>query len=149
MLIPGWILVVGEEIILHMKVEKPTLPGIDLHLVNSAILQITKPSINLTKLTKIGKQMSKKEFLVLIVLIDIYSYISFSIFSFLNIRDQDIVNRNIFPFILITYFVIFILFSINRISKVFSYSIVRVGFVFLLLFSRLALYIIFIGVLIF
>ena len=93
--------------------------------------------------------MSKKEFLVLIVLIDIYSYISFSIFSFLNIRDQDIVNRNIFPFILITYFVIFILFSINRISKVFSYSIVSVGFVFLLLFSRLALYIIFIGVLIF
>lgn len=93
--------------------------------------------------------MSKKEFLVLIVLIDIYSYISFSIFSFLNIRDQDIVNRNIFPFILITYFVILILFSINRISKVFSYSIVRVGFVFLLLFSRLALYIIFIGVLIF
>lgn len=93
--------------------------------------------------------MSKKEFLALIVLIDIYSYISFSIFSFLNIRDQDIVNRNIFPFILITYFVILILFSINRISKVFSYSIVRVGFVFLLLFSRLALYIIFIGVLIF
>lgn len=93
--------------------------------------------------------MSKKEFLVLIVLIDIYSYISFSIFSFLNIRDQDIVNRNIFPFILITYFLILILFSINRISKVFSYSIVRVGFVFLLLFSRLALYIIFIGVLIF
>ena len=93
--------------------------------------------------------MSKKEFLVLIVLIDIYSYISFSIFSFLNIRDQDIVNRNIFPFILITYFVILILFSINRISKVFSYSIARVGFVFLLLFSRLALYIIFIGVLIF
>ena len=93
--------------------------------------------------------MSKKEFLVLIVLVDIYSYISFSIFSFLNIRDQDIVNRNIFPFILITYFVILILFSINRISKVFSYSIVRVGFVFLLLFSRLALYIIFIGVLIF
>ena len=93
--------------------------------------------------------MSKKEFLVLIVLIDIYSYISFSIFSFLNIRDQDIVNRNIFPFILITYFVILILFSINKISKVFSYSIVRVRFVFLLLFSRLALYIIFIGVLIF
>ena len=93
--------------------------------------------------------MSKKEFLALIVLIDIYSYISFSIFSFLNIRDQDIVNRNIFPFIIITYFIMFILFSINKISKVFSYSIVRVGFVFLLLFSRLALYIIFIGVLIF
>ena len=93
--------------------------------------------------------MSKKEFLVLIVLIDIYSYISFSIFSFLNIRDQDIVNRNIFPFILITYFVILILFSINKMSKVFSYFIVRVGFVFLLLLSRLALYIIFIGVLIF
>ena len=70
--------------------------------------------------------MSKKEFLALIVLIDIYSYISFSIFSFLNIRDQDIVNRNIF-----------------------SYSVVRIGFLFLLLFSRLALYIIFIGVLIF
>ena len=93
--------------------------------------------------------MSKKEFLALIVLIDIYSYISFSIFSFLNIRDQDIVNRNIFPFIIITYFIIFILFSINKISKVFSYSVVRVGFVFLLLISRLALYIIFIGVLVF
>ena len=93
--------------------------------------------------------MSKKEFLALIVLIDIYSYISFSIFSFLNIRDQDIVNRNIFPFILISYFIIFILFSVNKISKVFSYSVVRIGFLFLLLFSRLALYIIFIGVLIF
>ena len=93
--------------------------------------------------------MSKKEFLVLIVLIDIYSYISFSIFSFLNIRDQDIVNRNIFSFIIITYFIIFTLFSINKVSKVFSYSVVRVGFVFLLLLSRLALYIIFIGVLIF
>lgn len=93
--------------------------------------------------------MSKKEFLALIVLIDIYSYISFSIFSFLNTRDQDIVSCNIFPFIIITYFIIFILFNINKISKVFSYSVVRVGFVFLLLLSRLALYIIFIGVLIF
>ena len=100
-------------------------------------------------LTKRRKQMSKKEFLVLIILIDIYSYISFSIFSFLSIKDQDIVNRNIFPFIIITYFIIFILFSINKISKVFSYSVVRVGFIFLLLFSRLTLYIIFIGVLIF
>ena len=100
-------------------------------------------------LTKRRKQMSKKEFLVLIILIDIYSYISFSIFSFLSIKDQDIVNRNIFPFIISTYFIIFILFSINKISKVFSYSVVRVGFIFLLLFSRLTLYIIFIGVLIF
>lgn len=100
-------------------------------------------------LTKRRKQMSKKEFLVLIILIDIYSYISFSIFSFLSIKDQNIVNRNIFPFIIITYFIIFILFSINKISKVFSYSVVRVGFIFLLLFSRLTLYIIFIGILIF
>lgn len=100
-------------------------------------------------LTKKREQMSKKEFLALIILIDIYSYISFSIFSFLSIKDQDIVNRNIFPFILITYFIIFILFSVNKISKVFSYSVVRIGFLFLLLFSRLALYIIFIEVLIF
>ena len=100
-------------------------------------------------LTKKREQMSKKEFLALIILIDIYSYISFSIFSFLSIKDQDIVNRNIFPIILITYFIIFILFSVNKISKVFSYSVVRIGFLFLLLFSRLALYIIFIEVLIF
>lgn len=93
--------------------------------------------------------MGNIEFFILFVLIDVYSYISFSVFSFFTKREQDIVNQAILPLMLATYFIILVVFSINKISKALSYPIVRIGLVFLLLLSRLFLYILVTGALIF
>ena len=93
--------------------------------------------------------MGNIEFFILFVLIDVYSYISFSVFSFFTKREQDIVNQTILPLMLATYFIFLVVFSINKMSKALSYPIVRIGLVFLLLPSRLFLYILVIGALIF
>jgi hypothetical protein len=93
--------------------------------------------------------MGNIEFFILFVLIDVYSYISFSVFSFFTKREQDIVNQTILPLMLATYFIFLVVFSINKMSKALSYPIVRIGLVFLLLLSRLFLYILVIGALIF
>ena len=93
--------------------------------------------------------MGNIEFFILFALIDVYSYISFSVFSFLTKREQDIVNQTILPLMLATYFIFLVVFSINKMSKALSYPIVRIGLVFLLLLSRLFLYILVIGALIF
>ena len=93
--------------------------------------------------------MGNIEFFILFVLIDVYSYISFSVFSFFTKREQDIVNQTILPLMLATYFIFLVVFSINKMSKALSYPIVRIGVVFLLLLSRLFLYILVIGALIF
>lgn len=93
--------------------------------------------------------MGNIEFFILFVLIDVYSYISFSVFSFFTKREQDIVNQTILPLMLATYFIFLVVFSINKMSKALSYPIIRIGLVFLLLLSRLFLYILVIGALIF
>ena len=93
--------------------------------------------------------MGNIEFFILFALIDVYSYISFSVFSFFTKREQDIVNQTILPLMLATYFIFLVVFSINKMSKALSYHIVRIGLVFLLLLSRLFLYILVIGALIF
>jgi hypothetical protein len=93
--------------------------------------------------------MGNIEFFILFALIDVYSYISFSVFSFFTKREQDIVNQTILPLMLATYFIFLVVFSINKMSKALSYPIVRIGLVFLLLLSRLFLYILVIGALIF
>ena len=93
--------------------------------------------------------MGNIEFFILFVLIDVYSYISFSVFSFFTKREQDIVNQTILPLMLATYFIFLVAFSINKMSKALSYPIIRIGLVFLLLLSRLFLYILVIGALIF
>ncbi len=93
--------------------------------------------------------MGNIEFFILFVLIDVYSYISFSVFSFFTKREQDIVNQTILPLMLATYFIFLVVFSINKMSKALSYPIVRIGLVFLLLLSRLFLYVLVIGALIF
>ena len=93
--------------------------------------------------------MGNIEFFILFVLIDVYSYISFSVFSFFTKREQDIVNQTILPLMLATYFIFLVVFSINKMSKALSYPIIRIGLVFLLLLSRLFLYILIIGALIF
>ena len=93
--------------------------------------------------------MGNIEFFILFALIDVYSYISFSVFSFFTKREQDIVNQTILPLMLATDFIFLVVFSINKMSKALSYPIVRIGLVFLLLLSRLFLYILVIGALIF
>ena len=93
--------------------------------------------------------MGNIEFFILFALIDVYSYISFSVFSFFTKREQDIVNQTILPLMLATYFIFLVVFSINKMSKALSYPIIRIGLVFLLLLSRLFLYILVIGALIF
>ena len=93
--------------------------------------------------------MGNIEFFILFALIDVYSYISFSVFSFFTKREQDIVNQTILPLMLATYFIFLVVFSINKMSKALSYPIVRIGLVFLLLLARLFLYILVIGALIF
>ena len=74
--------------------------------------------------------MGNIEFFILFVLIDVYSYISFSVFSFFTKREQDIVNQTILPLMLATYFIFLVVFSINKMSKALSYPIVRIGLVF-------------------